>query len=134
LAVEACAAAWSPVEGDEIAFLEAFGSLSDGFDEAGSFVARDEGEGMFGVAGDEVPVAVADADGSDLDQDLPFLGRLEIEGLDLEGFSDGVEDGGAGLHWFDCDEGMGDFVDCALLSNLYPRPFLLISSGERGVL
>lgn len=61
-------------------------------------MAQRGGEGVFGVASDEVPVAVANAGGLHSNQDFAFLRRLEVESFDLNWRIDLFENGGADFH------------------------------------
>ena len=56
------------------------------------------GERMLGVARDEVPVTVAYAGGFHTNQNFATLGKLKVEGSDLDGGLDLFENGGADFH------------------------------------
>jgi hypothetical protein len=66
---------------------------------ARAFMPEDRGEDAFGIgAGQGEFVGVADAGGLDLDQNLAFLGVVEIDFHDLQWLSGGNGDSGTSAH------------------------------------
>jgi hypothetical protein len=72
--------------------------LPDSLDNPPSFVASDEGHGVFGSAGYQMPVAVADSDRGDFDQYFSGARRFKIDGFDLKRLLWRTKDCGTDLH------------------------------------
>ncbi len=59
---------------------------------------RDQWKRVARIAGNKMPVAMANPNGRDLDQHFAGLRLLKIDLLNPEGFTRGTEDGGFDLH------------------------------------
>jgi hypothetical protein len=81
-----------------IAGLEVVDVTAGGFDDAGSFVAGNEGHGVAGGPGDEVIIAMANAAGGQADEYFTFLGFLEVKFFDDEGHLGAKEEGSLDFH------------------------------------
>ena len=81
-----------------VAGREAGDAFAHGLDHAGGLVPEDGRRGQGDAALDHVQVAVADARGRRLDQDLTGTGRVDLDLLDAPVFADVVKDGSPCLH------------------------------------
>lgn len=61
-------------------------------------MSSDQRKRMLGVASDQMPIAVADANCRDLNQHLARLRLLKLHLFDSEGFTRSVKDGGSDPH------------------------------------
>jgi hypothetical protein len=78
-----------------VAFLDGIHALADGFDDAGALVAEHGRERVRRRAGDDVPVAVADAAGDKTHLDLAGAGLAELDVLHAHGLVERSQDRGA---------------------------------------
>ena len=65
-------------------------------DDARTFMPQHDRQRVLRGAGNEMPIAVADARGHDVDQHIVGLWRVQLDGLDAQRFAQGVENGSAG--------------------------------------
>ena len=100
-AVEAHVAGGRPVDDDVIARAHAVDLGADFLDHACPFVTEHDGKGATQVAGDHVPVAVADPGGDQAHPHLTRFGWQDFDFFDLEGVSSLVQNGG----FHDCAPG-----------------------------
>jgi hypothetical protein len=81
-----------------IADLDVGHTWPDRFDDARSFVSGNDGHRMLRRAGDEMVVAVTDADGGDAHEHFARVWIVEIELLNLKWLTRLSEHGGGNLH------------------------------------
>jgi hypothetical protein len=81
-----------------IAGLEVVDVTAGGFDDAGPFVAGNEGHGMLGSPRDEVIVAVAHAAGGKANENFTILGFLEVNFFNDKGHLGAKEEGSFYFH------------------------------------
>jgi len=94
-AVEAAPAGGQPGEDHVVALGDRVHTLAHGGDDPGALVPEHGRQGVRGGAGDDVPVAVADAARGELHLDLARAGLSELDLLDGHGLIEPSEHGGA---------------------------------------
>ena len=98
VAEEAASTAGGPAQDDLATRFQGGDSRARGFDNPRALVSCHSREGVFRRACADIPVAVTDAGGANLDQNLSLCRRGKLEGLDLERLSRSRDDGRLYFH------------------------------------